>query len=136
MNKYVFSVPFIMKVDQGHCKMRTLKANRDLLEEEYDPMLLLKAVFEENVKKYKSVENLSPESLAVFKHQFSEVNKEPERRERVKKFLDVAEDLLDADTLWDLIEDTANAFSVKKMRDDLHGLNSGILNKVVYCTST
>lgn len=103
--------------------MRIIKANRNLLEEEYDPKPLLKAVFAENIKKYKSVENLSPEYVAGFKQQFSEINKIPERRKRVKQFLDIAEDMIESDTLWELIDDSANDFTVKKMRDYL---NSGI----------
>lgn len=106
--------------------MRIIKANREFLEEEYDPLLLLNAVFDENVKKYKSVENLSTDSLAVIKQQLSEVNNEPERRKRVRQFLNIAEERIDADTLWELINETANDYPMKKMRNELDDLNSGI----------
>lgn len=106
--------------------MRIIKANRELLEEEYDPMPLLTSVFEENVKKYKSVEDLSPQYLTdIFQH-FMDINKVPERRNRVKQFMDIAEYMIDADTLWGLIEDTANSYSVKKLKEDLNDLNSGM----------
>lgn len=114
---------FISEDDHGTPKMKIIKASRKLLEEEYDPMPLLKAVFTENVKKYKSVENLSPAFVEDFKQKFSEINKIPERRKRVKQFLDEAEDMIEADVLWELIQDTANEFATNQMRDDL---NSGI----------
>lgn len=105
--------------------MRIIKANRELLEDEYDPLPLLKSVFEENVKKYKSVTDLSPQYVTAICQSFKEISKVPERRKRVKQFMDIAEYMIDADTLWKLIVDTANSFSVKKLRDDLHGVNSG-----------
>lgn len=105
--------------------MRIIKANRELLEDEYDPLPLLKSVFEENVKKYKSVTDLSPQYVTAICQSFKGISKVPERRKRVKQFMDIAEYMIDADTLWKLIEDTANSFSVTKLRDDLHGVNSG-----------
>ncbi|CAG2255763.1 unnamed protein product [Mytilus edulis] len=109
------------KVAQDNPKLRIIKANREMLEEEYDVLPLLNAVIDGSVSKYK---NLSQEDASIFRNQLSEIRKEPERRKRVQQFLDIAEAKIDADTLWEFIEDTGNAFSVKKLKDDLQ--NSGI----------
>lgn len=118
--------PLTLTGDKDKPKMRIIKASRELLEEEYDPLPLLKAVFEENVKGYRSVKELSPEYITDFKKQFNEIYKVPERRKRVTKFLDIAENKIEADTLWDFIKDTTNAFSMQKMVDDLSRFSKGI----------
>lgn len=120
---------FTLTGGHGSHKMRIIKANRELLEEEYDPLPLLKSVFGGNLQKYKSVAYLSHQFVTtVFPH-FKQISKIPERRKRVMQFMDIAEYMIDAETLWGFIEDTANAFSVKKLRDDLHDVNSGTDSK-------
>lgn len=88
-----------------------------MLEEEYDALPLLNAVIDGSVSKYK---NLSQEYASIFRNQLSAIRKEQERRKRVQQFLDIAEGTIDANTLWEFIEDTGNAFLVKKLKDDLH----------------
>lgn len=89
-------------------------------------MPFLRAVFEENVKRYKSVDKLFPKYDHDLKKKLGEINKVPRRRTRVKQFLNIVVDTIDVDTLWELLEETANAFTVKKMNADLDNLNQGI----------
>lgn len=108
--------------------MQVIKANRALLEEEYDPLPLLHAVFDENVRNYHSVQILSPEQCEYFKRKFSTTINVTERRKRVEKFLDIAENNFEADQLWGFIKDTANALIIRKMELDIKGHNTGINN--------
>lgn len=89
-------------------------------------MPFLKAVFEENVKRYKIVDKLFPKYDHDVKTKLSEIKKVPERRKRVKQFLNIVVDTIDVDTLWELLKETANAFTVKKMKADLANPNQGI----------
>lgn len=109
--------------------MRIIQANRLLLEEEYDPLPLINAICnKENVRQYKSVSNLSPESRTYLKQLLMGINTIEDRRKRVQQFFNIAEDKIEADKLWDFIKDTANAFLVKKIEDDCHGRSSGKVN--------
>ncbi|XP_076079748.1 uncharacterized protein LOC143049871 [Mytilus galloprovincialis] len=106
-----------MKKTRDIPKMRIIQANRVLLEEEYDPLPLVNAFCDRNVRQYKSVGSLSAEKAAYVKQQFMGIKAIEDRRKRVQQFLNIAEDNIEADQLWNFIKDTANAFVVKKMEE-------------------
>lgn len=116
---HIFAGTVATKKNRDIPKMRIIQANRVLLEEEYDPLPLVNAFCDGNVKQYKSVGSLSAEKAAYVKQQFMGIKAIEDRRKRVQQFLNIAEDNIEADQLWNFIKDTANAFVVKKMEEAL-----------------